>query len=249
MSKLRDRIRETDRRRRGGFGFAPASAEQSGGYVLVLAEVEDATAAAVAVEAGADALLYRGEVDGCAAVVEAAAGLPVGCRLEAATAEQTAAAAAAHADFFVFDDARASAEALLERGLGRVLLLRDAPDEERLRTLAPLDIDAILLAAPSSTPTVRDQLLLRRIVELAHAPLIMPAAGVVPTSTLEVWRDGGAPVVLVATEQAGDLAALVVAAREVRPPQRRSEERPDALVPSTAGAHDDDEDDEFDDGG
>ncbi len=232
MSKLRDRIRETSHRRRGGLGFARSSSDATGTHFLVLAQVDDAAGASAAVEAGASAMLYAGEPAAVGAIVAAAGGIPVGCRLEAATSEQAAAVANAKADFFVFDDGRASADSLLERQLGHVLQLDGDAGEERLRMLAPLDLDAILLPAPLETLTVRDQLRLRRIVELTHAPLVVPAASAGPASMLEVWRDAGAAAVLVPAGARDLLTAIVAAAKDVPPPRERSDERPDPLVPA-----------------
>ena len=245
MSKLRDRLRDTARRRRGGLGFAPDASSESA-QVLVLAEVADEDAARAAVAAGAGALIFTGDAAGLATAARAAGDAPLGRRLEAATGDDAETAAEAGADFFLFDDGRAAADALLERRLGRVLLLDGDPDEERLRMLAPLGLDAILLPAPGDAPTVRDQLRLRRIVELARAPLIIPAAGPVTASALEVLRDAGAPAVLVPADRADTLPAVVEAAQQVRPLREHNEERPEALLPSVAAAAHDDEDDEFD---
>ncbi len=246
MSKLRDCIRGTFLRRRGGLGFAPSSSDPTGTHLLVLAQVDDAAGASAAVEAGASAVLYAGDPAAVAAIVTAAGDIPVGCRLEAATKEQATAAADAKADFFVFNDGRASADSLLERHLGHVLQLDGDPDEERLRMLAPLDLDAILLPAPLETLTVRDQLRLRRVVEFARAPLVVPTASTAPPSMLEVWRDAGAAAVLVPADPRDVLTAIVAAAKEVLPPRERSDGRPDALVPAAAAASVDDEDDDFD---
>lgn len=244
MSKLRTRIRETALRRRGGLGFAPTATDHASSYVLVLAAVTDAAGASAAVESGAHALLYAGASDGVGAIVEAAGDIPVGCRLDTATADEANAIADAGADFLVFDDARTAADTLLERRLGYVLLLTGDANEERLRTIAPLNLDAILIGTPAETPTVADQLRLRRIAELARAPLIIPVAAAVPASTLEVWRDSGAPSVLVPADGVTSLPTLVAASREVRPPREHSEERPDPLVPSAAPTTLDEEPDE-----
>lgn len=246
MSKLRTRIRETALRRRGGLGFAPDSTEHASRYVLVLAAVTDAAGAGAAVGSGAHALLYTGASGNVGAIVEAAGDLPVGCRLDTATADEAKAIADAGADFLVFDDALTAADTLLERRLGYVLLLVGDASEERLRTIAPLDLDAVLIGTPAETPTVADQLRLRRIAELTRAPLIVPVAAAVPASTLEVWRDSGAPSVLVPADGATSLSSIVEASREVRAPRERSEERPDPLVPSSTSttAMDEEPDDE-----
>lgn len=243
MSKLRDRLRETTRRRRGGLGFAPPADDGAGGHVLVVAEVADAASAASAIEAGAGALLAGVDAAALETVAETAGDAPTGVRLEDATAGQTKAAAEAGADFFVFDDARAAAGALLEHKLGRVMLLEADADEDRLRMLAPLRLDAVLLAAQSAAPTVRDQLALRRIVQLTQAPLLLTVTEAVTAETLEVWRDSGAPAVLVPAASSALLAEIIAAAGEVGPPRTpESDDRPDPLLPSISSAAADEHD-------
>ena len=79
-----------------------------------------------------------------------------------------------------------------------------AAAEEELRLLQPLDLDAILLPSARTAATVRDQLLTRRIAEVTRKPLIVPVDASVDATQLEVWRDAGALVALVA----GDAAAI-----------------------------------------
>ncbi|MDE2695809.1 MAG: hypothetical protein OXH97_04745 [Chloroflexota bacterium] len=243
MSKLRERIRSTRERRSVPFGFGPRSREaESQRHVLVLAEVDDADAAAAAASAGADALLAG--ADGIEAVVEGADGRPVGARVEAATSADADALIEAGADFLVFDDAQTEAAALLRPDLGHVALLEDATAaEEDLRLLQPLDLDAILLPSARVAATVRDQLLTRRIAELTRKPLIVPVDGSVDATQLEVWRDAGALVALVAGD-AASIEAVVAAAVAVPAPRERREDRPNALVPSPASGLLDEDDDE-----
>lgn len=244
MSKLRQRLRDTARRRRGGLGFLPSTGISSGSHVLVVAEVSDAASAAAAVEAGAGALLFS-DPSAAEAISEAAGDAPSGCRIEDATLEQAEALADAGADFLIFDDARTAAATLRERRLGRVLLLQAGADEERLRSLAALDLDLLLLSDVGEALTVRDQLALRRIVELTRKPLMAQLGGEVSTTTLEVWRDSGLPAVLVPASPAGLLASVVAAAAEVAPPpEPPSEDRPDPMLPAMPGAAGDDD---FDD--
>ena len=241
MSKLRERIRSTRERRSVPFGFGPRGrAAEAHRNVLVLAEVAGADAAAAAAGAGADALLTGAE--GISAVVEAAGGRPVGARVEAASSGDADALIEAGADFLVFDDARTEAAALLRPELGHVALLTDAAAaEEELRLLAPLDLDAILLPSARAAATVRDQLLTRRIAELTRKPLIVPVDASADATQLEVWRDAGALIALVAGDTAA-IEAVVAAAVAVPAPRERREDRPNALVPSpTAGMLDEDD--------
>ena len=241
MSKLRERIRSTRERRSVPFGFGPRSrAAEAHRNVLVLAEVDGAEAAEAAAGAGADALLTG--ADGIAAVTEAADGRPVGARVEAATSGDADALIEAGADFLVFDDAQTEAATLLRPELGHVALLTDAAAaEEELRLLAPLDLDAILLPSARAAATVRDQLLTRRIAELTRKPLIVPVDGSADATQLEVWRDAGALIALVAGDTTA-IEAVVAAATAVPAPRERREDRPNALVPSpTAGMLDEDD--------
>jgi hypothetical protein len=206
--------------------------------------------AAAAVEAGADVLLARPEQ--LAATVAAAGDLPVGVRLDAATADAVRGAVAAGADFFIFDDDQTPATALLPEGNGarrdepgRVLHLDANPSEERLRSITALALDAMLVEGVGSAMTVRDQLTLRRAAELASAPLMAAAAGAPASETLQVWRDAGTRLVLIPGD-AATVRATVAAVAEVPPPRRARDDRDTPIIPAFAGhQHDHDHDDDF----
>jgi DNA-binding transcriptional MerR regulator len=84
---------------------------------------------------------------------------------------------------------------------------------------------------------------MRRLAEFTRAPLAVMVSGAVPAPALEVWRNGGAGVVLVPAAS-GALAAVVAATQEVPPPpEPAQEERPMPLLPQRpAQGHDDDDD-------
>jgi len=246
MSKLRDRIRDRTRQRPRALGFAtgPARDSAQGAAVLVAVEVPDVDAARAAVEAGAGVLVFAGARDALGAVVEAAGSIPVGMRIDAATSADTEALAAAAADFLIFDAGQTTATALLERRLGGVLLAPNGSSDDELRRFGPLDLDAVLVGAPSGELSVTGQLELRHLAEMVRAPLAILTERAVDASTLEVWRDAGAALVLLGVGAAGETAALVEACRAVRPPRQREEDRVQPLLPTVAAAHDhDDEDD------
>lgn len=244
MSKLRDRIRDTGRRRSGGFGFtAVRAAERSPRQFLVLAEVRDESGAKVAAEAGVDALLYAGPPEGAATIVAAAAGRLVGARVDAATAEVAGELAEAGVDFLACVDETTEAAALLDERLGYVLRLDDLTDDDALRLLRPLNLDAVIVPRQRDRMTVREQLRVRRVAELTRKPLIVSVDGVPEGQTLEVWRDAGAVGVLAQASDAATLSKLLAAAEEVRPPREQSDRR-EAVVPAPhAAQHADDEDD------
>lgn len=246
MSNLRRLIRNLGRTTSSGMGFQPARSTEHATQLLVAAEVGSGPEAKAAVEAGAHVIVAS--VDAVTEAVAAAEGRPVGVRLEAASAEAIASAVAAGADFVVFDDERTPAVALLSphdairEPLGRVLILGADRDEERLRSVAALGADAILIDDVAAELTVRDQLSMRRISELTGAPLAAGAAATPSTDVLRTWRDAGAPVVFVRGD-AERVRAAVVAAAQV-PPQRRPRDDRAVLIPSLAPHTHDDEDDD-----
>jgi beta-glucosidase-like glycosyl hydrolase len=235
MSNLSRRIRNLGRPSASAIGFAPGRSDERPRQLLVAAEAADASGVRAAVDAGVDALLVPAEL--AREAVQAAGRRPVGVRFGAASPEAVGAAAEAGADFFVFDDAATPAAALL-RGrmdgrpdLGRVLVLDEDRSEERLRTLAALNLDAVLIEGLSPDLTVRQQLALRRIAGFAGSALLaaLADAGAPSAQALEVWRDAGAASVLVAADP-GVLEATVAAAAAV-PAQRRPRDDRPPLVP------------------
>lgn len=248
MSKLRERLALATRRRTGGFGFAALrEATSASRQLTVIAEVLDADDAQVAAGSGADVLLATGDPGRLPAIVAAAGDRPVGIRIDAATRADTAEAAATGADFLLFTDKHTSAEALLETKLGYVLVLdEDFDDEDELKLLQALSLDAALVPAQPGHPTVRQQLELRRYVELTQTPLLLPVHGDVSAATLELWRDAGAYGVLVAVSAAADLPAVIASVDAVPPRRERRQQRDIALLPGLGrGATPEPDDDEF----
>ena len=242
MSKLRNRIRDLGRTR-AGFGFAAAAHNEAVRHILVIAEVADAAYAAAAAEAGVDAVILRGSA--------AALGdldlksVLAGIWLEDATGAEVTAARDAGADFFLFDDGRTQSTALTPTEIGRILLLGPDQETERLRSIAVLDLDAVVVTGEVGATTVRDQLALRRVASLTGAHLLIAANAVPDTATLEAWRDAGAPAVLV-SGSAADLRAAVQAASAVPAPKRRDEHSTPSLgAPHVSHSHDDEDDDDL----
>lgn len=243
MSKFRTRLRNVGRPA-GGFGFAALATQQKPRHILVVAEAADAAAVAAAVEAGVDAVVVR-QSD---ATTLGAAGTKAvsGVWLEDADGAAVTAAREAGADFFLFDDGRAAASSLAPTEIGRILLLGPDQEAERLRSVAPLDLDAVIVAAEAGPITVRDQLALRRVAMLTGAPLLIAAGGHPDAANLEAWRDAGALAVLVSGD-AASIRRVVEAAEAVPAPRKRDEERSTPFIGAARAAghsHDDEDDDE-----
>ena len=237
MSKFRTRIRDIGRAP-GGMGFAAIARAERPRHVIVVAEATSADEANAAVEAGADAVVFTGAVPS-----GAPARIPLGVRLEEATRDEVKAAREAGADFFLFDDGRTHANALTVEEIGAVLLLGADQDEQRLRTVAAIDLDAVLVEAEADLITVREQIELRRVAAFTGAPILLKSIGRPDAGILEAWRDAGAPAVLV---PAADVAATLEAARAVPAPRRATERRLPILGGLTQEADDHDHEHEDD---
>lgn len=220
MSKFRTRIRDIGHAP-GGMGFSAIARQERPRYVIVVAEASSAAEATAAVEAGADAILLTGAMPAGLSVK-----VPVGVRIEDATHADVAAARDAGADFFLFDDGRSHAAALTVDDIGSVLILGADQDEQRLRSVGAIDLDAVLVEADADLITVREQIELRRVAAFTGAPLLLRAIGRPDAAMLEAWRDAGAPAVLVS---AAETTATLEAARAV-PAPRRSTERRSAIL-------------------
>ncbi|MDA0301012.1 MAG: hypothetical protein O2822_00650, partial [Chloroflexi bacterium] len=161
MSKFRNRIRDLGRAP-AGFGFAARARPTNARHMLVVAEVEDAASAAAAAEAGVDAVILRGSASALEGL-QLEDGVLTGIWLEEATGDEVSAAQQAGADFFLFDDGRAHASALGPSDIGRVLLLGPDQDTERLRSVAGIDLDAVVVTGEVGATTVRSFIELRRV--------------------------------------------------------------------------------------
>ncbi len=243
MSKFRNRIRDLGRAP-AGFGFGALISSAKSRHMLVVAEVEDAAAAAAAAEAGVDAVILRGSASALEGLTLANHTL-AGVWLEDATGAEVTAAQKAGADFFLFDDGRAQASALTPTDIGRILLLGPDQETERLRSVAAIDLDAVVVMGEVGATTVRDQIALRRVAGLTGAHLLVAANAVPDTDTLTAWRDAGAPAVLV-SGTAAELRAAVQAAEAVPASKRRDDRVTPALgAPRVSHDHDDDDDEDL----
>jgi len=245
MSKFRTRLRQTAQGARGrSIGFARTASTETHSQLLIVASTDDPAAVPALIKAGAGSIITT-SLDALEGLVEAAGKVPVGIRYDATTTIEAERIIAAGSDFIAFDHTQTQAEALLDPELGRVILVeRDMSDDE-LRTLTAIQLDAVIVAPPAQPLLVSDQLALRRIAELAGAPLVVPAAEASATSTLHAWRNAGTMAVLVPGDPALVRSALVAVAGIPLPQPPHDERGGMALVPTLASSGGDLDDDAF----
>lgn len=249
MSKLSDAIRRSQRIESVPMGFGAARPAQKATMLVGLVG-GDSTVAAAAKEAGADIVLIdAGDADIASSDAErlhsSAAGVPLGV-LGKLPATGVSELFAKGLDFAAFDPEKTPATALLDEDLGYVLKLPKEPDEIYLRSLEPLQIDALYLSELPATLTVARQIELGRISMFARKPIISQVSADTTNEELQCLRAAGVVVLLV--DKPADVAKLketVLALPAKR--LRKDESRPVVSLPRAAVAavpDDDDDDDE-----
>ena len=248
MSKLADRIKKAARVEPAPLGFA-AAARTEAPSMLVLARLGDDTGKIKeALDKGADGVVLEADA-GKLRGAKAPDGALIGATTEKLDRKEASALREAGADFVIVTEST-PADALLDEKLGFVMALSPEIEDSRLRLIGDLNLDAIIVAAPSGALDVARLLDLRRIVALGRAPLFVEVDAGVDATALNVLRDSGAAGIVVPASAIGKLGELRerIASLPARG-KRRDERRDDAtqpLVPAsvTAGG---DEDDDYDD--
>jgi hypothetical protein len=193
---------------------------------------------------GADAVIISGVDAGkLGQAVKKLGDLPVGLRLENAEREAVAAARGAGADFVLLDEG-ASAEAVVEEGVGLVLSMGTNTGDTELRVLAGLPLDALEVPAVGEPLTLRGMLELRRLSLLSQMPLLVEVQPQTDASRLQALREAGAIGVILDVKHIDKLGALREAVLSLPPRGRRREERAEALVPSLTAVPTEEEEEE-----
>jgi hypothetical protein len=208
--------------------------------IIVRLSGNEAGKAADAAKAGADAIIFAGDP-----AKAKANGSILGLAPDKADQKSAAAAKQSGVDFLVLDPAKALAEAMLDQNLGYVLTLTEPLDDIRTRLLGDLNLDAIIVRAPSAPVTLAQLLELRRIGGLTRTPLFVPAEASIDAAHLQVLRDSGAAGIVVDASAIGKLGDLRERIAKLPPPGRKKEERAEVTVAATAAAgpsHEEDDD-------
>jgi hypothetical protein len=253
MSKLGDRIRRTIRVEAAPIGFRAVRPQKNPQLlVAVQFDSDDTDKVPQAVEKGAGAVLLknaRGE-DDVKAASQAAGEVPLGAWPKQVDAEAVAALVEAGADFLVFDAESTPACALLGEKLGYVLTLRGGQDENYLRVLESVVLDAVLIEDYAGPLTLQKQVELRLVAGLTRKPLMLPVKLPIEGDDLECLRDAGVSVLMIDgsdSKTVDELPSLLQAIEALPGPRRRRETSLEVLLPRAAelaGAEEEEEGEE-----
>jgi hypothetical protein len=252
MSKLGDRIRKAMRQEPAPIGFRAVRPEKNPQLlVAVQLDSEDKNKVADAAEKGAAAILLKGaQADDVAAAAQSAGEVPVGAWPKVVDPKANAALIEAGADFLVFDADSTPASALLDDKLGYVLALRSGQDENFLRVLESVALDAILLEDYVGPLTLRNQIELRLLAGLTRKTLMLPVKPSIESADLECLRDAGVSVLVIDDKALEELPALLKTVQDLPQPRRRRQTTLDVLLPRAAemAAAEEEEEEEEEDG-
>jgi hypothetical protein len=233
MSKLADRIERATRPRAAPIGFGLATERRVSPTLLCLLRLDKEQVSKVGdVAAGvADAVIVGGlDAGKIGQAIKKLGDLPVGLRLGNAERAAVAAARGAGADFVLLDQG-ASAEAVLEEGVGLVLSVGTDTGDTELRTLSGLSLEALEVPAVAEPLTLRGMLELRRLSLFSQTPLLVEVPPEIDASRLQALREAGAVGVILDGKHVDKLTALREAVLSLPPRGRRREERAEALLP------------------
>lgn len=235
MSELQKRIGRIQRREGPRIGFGAVAREQPRAMLLGVA-VTDAKAARAAAAAGADAVIVRGDAQSAATVIAALREekLCAGAQVEALDDAGAERLRAAGCDFVVSTLEGTAATAVDSEQMGQVLALAADVDDNTLRALGPLGLDALFVDRAGIPTTLRGQLELVRLASFSGTPLLVTVSGSATPGELRVLRDSGGVMIVPPTgTTTEDLQALVAALKAVPAPKRaRRDGQEMALVPS-----------------
>jgi hypothetical protein len=216
---------------------------------------EDGAAAKAALAAGADIAILRTSAGAAAAEVKSA-GQPandasLGAWLDRLDGAAGDALAGAGCDFIVGTLEGTVATAVDTEKTGLVLVVDPSIEDNILRALGPLGLDALLVEHGFGEMSLADQLKLVRLASFASTPLIVTTRPEAPAAELRVLRDSGTVCVLVPSgTPESKLRELSDRLRELPPRKARREGGDIAIVPAVAAmrheeeVHEPDEEDE-----
>ena len=222
-----------------GFGAARPAARPS----MLVGFIGPERDLAAAVTAGADFALVEssGAPDG-KGLRTAAGDLPLGVATSVDGSEAAKALKEAGVDAVLVTDGTA-ASALLNEDLGYVLTLPAAAEENYLRALDSLNLEAVLLETLPSPLTVAAQIELSRIAALARKPLLCKATSALTKDDLQCLRAAGCVGLLT---DAASVASLKESVAALPAKRQRKDDRPVVSLPrgSQAPAEEADDDDD-----
>ncbi len=248
MSQLQKTISRLQRREGPGIGFARVHRDQPKAMALV-ATVGSADEATKALGAGADAVLFQaGSASIAASAMKDITGdrVAAGVALPVLSVKDAEALAEAGCDFVVSPLETTDSAAVDTERMGHLVNVSENMEDNTLRSLGPLGLDALFVQRPAGSMKLGEQLGLVRLASFSGTGLMVTVPNGIDVADLRVLRDSGVvAVVAAAGASPDDLKGIAERLQAVPPPRKGKREGNDiAIVPSSRGGgeheHDDD---------
>jgi hypothetical protein len=243
MSKFLDFLERIRDGAPAPMGFGAARAEKFPGLALVgLVSGDHAQGIGIVSEVKPDAALLAG-VDGPEALkklTEPLSSLPWGASVSSLTQEEAQAYQDTGSDLLAFTLEGTSASALACDEIARVLCLAPDIDEQELRAIASLPVDAFLLSTTgiSGSWTLKDLATVGAISRRVDKYILLEVSQPPGEKDLEALRDIGVSglVIDVGAAASSSLSQLKTALLEMPRPRSGRRERSRAILPSSVFA-------------
>jgi hypothetical protein len=259
MSKFLDFLERIRDGAPAPMGFGAARAEKLPSMALVgLVSGDHATGVGVVSEIKADAALLTGVdgPEGLKKLTESLSSLPWGARVSSLTQEEAQAYQDNGSDLLAFTLEGTSASALACDEIARVLCLAPDIEEQELRAIASLPVDAFLLSMTgvSGSWTLKDLAMVGAISRRVDKYVLIEVSQPPGEKDLEALRDIGVHglVVDVGAVASSSLSQLKTSLLEMPRPRSSRRERSRAILPGSVFApglaptpqHEEDDEDE-----
>jgi hypothetical protein len=240
MSKFLDFLERIRDGAPAPMGFGAARAEKLPGMALVgLVSGDHATGVGVVSEVKLDAALLAGAdgPEGLKKLTESLSSLPWGARVASLTQEEAQAYQDNGSDLLAFTLEGTSAAALACDEIARVLCLTPDIEEQELRAIASLPVDAFLLSMTgvSRSWTLKDLAMVGAISRRVDKYILLEVSQPPGEKDLEALRDIGVHglAVDVGAVASSSLSQLKTALLEMPRPRSSRRERSRAILPGS----------------
>lgn len=254
MGKLADRLKDVMERTARPMGFRSGAVQAKQAQLLLLATIEgaDKDTAATAIREGAHGLLATtgpgSDEETLKDLGAAAAGGIWGGAMEAGGKEDVERLKSAGAHFVLFRSLGLAGDALEVEDIDKVLEVDQEWPDMLLRSVAGLQVSAVLYRLSVDGLTLQGLLQCRRVASLVGKPLLAAIPPGMDGASMTLLRDTGVDGVIVPMASVAQLHAAI---RDM-PPPKKSKEHMDAVLGLGGGggrghSHEEEDDEDDDD--
>jgi hypothetical protein len=247
LSQLQKAIERIQRREGPRMGFSQAMRETPRAMLAGII-VNDAGPAKEMLAQGADVVIVRAKdaTEAAARIAKVENGkAAIGALLTELDEAGAEALAKAKCDFVISPLEATTAEAVDTDRMGHVISAHRDLDDNTLRALGPLGLNALYVERAAGAMTMAGRLDLVRLATFTNTPLLVTVGTEAGVPELRVLRDSGVAAVIAPEGTTGaQMEKLFEALKAVPAPKRERRGSDIAIVPAMGGGRDEEEEDD-----